>query len=95
MICSQKEIKGKRRVSDIKVGDEPIDLSKKYTVAGNSFLLTEEGNGYTCFKDAKIIMENAGLDNQLLIDYITESLGGTVGQDYADPYGQGRIVIKE
>ena len=90
-----KEIKGKRRVSNIKVGDKPIDMSAKYTVAGNSFLLMEEGNGYTCFKDAKTVMENAGLDNQLLIDYITESLGGTVGQDYCDPYGQGRIVIKE
>ena len=90
-----KEIKGERRVSDIKVGGKPIDVSAKYTVAGNSFLLTEKGNGYTCFDGAKIVQEDAGMDNQLLIDYIVESLGGTVGDDYSDPYGQGRIVIKE
>jgi hypothetical protein len=35
------------------------------------------------------------LDNQVLIDYITETLGGVVGEEYADPYGQGRIVIVE
>lgn len=90
-----KEIKGERRVSDIKVGGKPIDVSAKYTVAGNSFLLTEKGNGYTCFDGAKIVQEDAGMDNQLLIDYIVESLDGTVGDDYSDPYGQGRIVIKE
>ena len=32
------------------------------------------------------------LDNQVLIDYITQSLGGVVGEAYANPYGQGRIV---
>ena len=99
--CEQDEnglmtgIKGKRRVSDIKVGDEPIDPGKTYTVAGNSFLLLNNGNGYSAFDGAKIIAENAGLDNQLLIDYIVETLGGTVGEDYADPYGQGRIVIND
>ena len=25
---------------------------------------------------------------------ITGSLGGVIGEEYADPYGQGRIVIK-
>ncbi len=89
------DIKGERRVSNIKVGDKPLDPKAKYTVAGNVFLLTEQGNGYTCFDDAKIVMEDAGLDNQTLIDYIVDSLGGTVGEDYSDPYGQGRIVINE
>ena len=32
------------------------------------------------------------LDNQVLIDYITETLGGVVGEGYDNPYGQGRIV---
>ena len=33
------------------------------------------------------------LDNQVLITYITESLGGVIGEEYAEPYGQGRITI--
>ena len=35
------------------------------------------------------------LDNQVLIDYITQTLGGEVGGDYVDLTGQGRIVIVE
>ena len=30
-----------------------------------------------------------------LINYIMDELGGVVGEEYADPYGQGRIVIYE
>lgn len=89
------EIKGKRRVSDITVGGKPIDLSAKYTVAGNAYLMTGNGDGNTAFNGAELVNEDAGMDNQLLIDYIVETLGGTVGEDYSDPYGQGRIVIKE
>ena len=35
------------------------------------------------------------IDNQVLINYIVDSLGGVVGDDYADPYGQGRITVIE
>jgi hypothetical protein len=28
----------------------------------------------------------------VLINYITQSLGGVVGEGYTDPHGQGRIV---
>ncbi|MCR5686869.1 MAG: bifunctional metallophosphatase/5'-nucleotidase [Lachnospiraceae bacterium] len=83
-----------RRVSDVKVGGVPIDPAGKYTVAGNSYILIENGNGYTSFDGAELIAENAGLDNQLLIDYIDDSLKGVIGDDYADPYGQGRITIR-
>ena len=31
-------------------------------------------------------------DNQVLINYITNTLGGVVSDAYAEPYGQGRIV---
>ncbi len=33
------------------------------------------------------------LDNQVLITYITEGLGGVIGQEYAEP--QGRIIFVE
>ena len=29
------------------------------------------------------------------MDYITGTLGGVVGEEYAEPYGQGRIVAVE
>jgi 2',3'-cyclic-nucleotide 2'-phosphodiesterase (5'-nucleotidase family) len=88
-------IKGKRRVDNVKVGDEPLDPNKKYTLAGHNYMLLENGDGYTMFDGAPILQDCVKSDNQVLIDYITESLGGEVGEDYSDIYGQGRIKIKE
>ena len=47
------------------------------------------------FKGCKVLQDSVKLDNQVLIDYITETLGGVVGEEYDNPYGQGRIVIVE
>lgn len=46
-------------------------------------------------KGVNIVQENGLLDNQATIEYIREDLGGETGDEYADPYGQGRIVIKQ
>ena len=86
---------GKRRVKNVKVGDNPIDSSKTYTVASINYLLQENGNGITAFDGCKVVQNNQKLDNQILIDYITETLKGEIGDEYKDPYGQGRIVIHD
>ena len=44
------------------------------------------------FNGCKVVKKNVKLDNQVLIDYIVDTLGGVVGEAYANPYGQGRIV---
>lgn len=33
------------------------------------------------------------IDNQVLIDYVRDDLGGVIGSRYAAPYGEGRITI--
>ena len=88
-------IKGSRRVKNVKVGDEPIDPKAKYTVAMHSYMLKEHGDGYTMFDDGEILQDSIKLDNQVLIEYMTETLGGKIGDGYSDPYGQGRITILE
>ena len=47
------------------------------------------------FDDAPMILDEVILDNQVLINYITRAMDGVVGEQYADPYGEGRIVILE
>ena len=47
------------------------------------------------FDGCKVLQECVKLDNQVLIDYITGTLGGSVGEEYDNPYGQGRITIVE
>ena len=64
-----------------------------YTVAGNSYVLLNHGDGFTAFDGAKIVADRIKKDDELLVDYVVDTLGGTVGEQYADPYGQGRITI--
>ena len=82
-------------MQNVKVGNEPLDPEKKYTVAGNDFLLLNQGDGQTAFDKAKVLDANKKQDLQLFTDYIRDTLGGKISDDYADPYGQGRIVIIE
>ena len=87
------EIKGERRVQNVKVGDKPIDPKATYTLACHDYTIQDKGDGYTMFDGAKVIEDRVKLDNQVLIEYITEELGGLIGGQYSDPYGQGRIKI--
>ena len=88
-------IEGERRVKNVLVGGEPIDPEGEYTLAGTNYTLRQNGDGQTAFDGAELLIECVAIDNQLLIDFITETLGGEIGGDYADPYGQGRITIME
>ena len=81
-----------RRVRNVLVGGEPLDPAKIYTLASTDYVLMNNGDGYTMFDGCKVLQKSVKLDNQVLIDYITQSLGGVVGEEYANPYGEGRIV---
>ena len=89
------EISGKRRVSNIKADGKPLDMNGKYTLASHEFMLFDHGDGFTMFDGAPVLKSQVKVDDQALIDYIVQTLGGNVGSDYSDPYGQGRITIKE
>ena len=86
---------GEYRVKNVMVGGEPLDPEKTYTLASNDYMLLNNGDGYTMFDGCTILQQSVKLDNQVLIDYITGTLGGVIGEEYADPYGQGRIVAIE
>ena len=86
-------VEGARRVKNVMVGGEPIDPDKTYTLAGHDYMLLQIADGYTMFRDAPILQNMVKIDNQVLIDYIVDTLGGQIGEEYANPYGQGRIVI--
>ena len=85
-------VSGEYRVKNVKIGDEALDLTKTYTLAGHDHTLLNGGGGMSMFNGCKVVKKNVKLDNQVLIDYIVDTLGGVVGEAYANPYGQGRIV---
>ena len=88
-------VAGEYRVKNVLVNGEPLDLEKTYTLASHNYMLLDNGDGFTMFDGCNVLQDSVKLDNQVLIDYITGSLGGIIGEEYADPYGQGRIVAVE
>ena len=88
-------VEGERRVRNVTVGGEALDPEKVYLVAGPDFLLLNYGGGNTAFRGAIVLREDLKTDTQSLVDYLIDNLGGVIGQQYADPYGEGRIVVYE
>ncbi len=88
-------IEGNRRVKKVRVGDEELDPGKTYSLAGSSYILIDRGDGFTFFENAPVLNDLDLIDHQALIDYLSGTLGGTVGEAYADPFGQGRITVTE
>ena len=96
--CTQDEnglftgVAGEYRVKNVKVGGEDLVLDKTYTLASHNYMLKNAGDGFTMFQNDPILQDEVMIDNQVLINYITGTLGGVVGEQYANPYGDGRIV---
>ena len=85
-------VEGEYRVRNVMVGGEPLDPEKTYTLASHNYMLKNGGDGYSMFAGCKVLQDEVMLDNQVIINYITGTLGGVVGESYAEPYGEGRIV---
>lgn len=88
-------VAGEYRVKNVKVNGEDLQPDKVYTLASLDYILLSNGDGYTMFDGCDVLQESVKLDNQVLLDYITGTLGGVVGEEYAQPYGQGRIIAVE
>ncbi len=95
------KVAGDRRVKDVQVLNSetgayaPIDPNATYTLASHNYMLKSGGDGYTMFgaNNVKILQDEVMVDNEVLINYIKDDLGGVVGQQYANPRGDGRITV--
>ncbi len=86
-------VEGAYRVKDVKIGGKALDLQKKYSMASTNYVLSESGDGMTMFREAKLLKDKFMVDNEILIEYLTKTLKGVVGDVYSNPQGQGRITI--
>ena len=86
-------VDGDYRVQNVMVNGEALDLEKTYTVASHNYMLKQGGDGFTMFQGDNILQDEVMIDNQVLITYIRDILGGTVGEAYSDLFGQGRITF--
>ena len=53
----------------------------------------EGGDGFTMFKDAELLSRTMLVDNEAVMQYIEENLGGVIPESYLHP--QGRMIITE
>lgn len=85
-------VDGAYRVTDVMVGDQPLDVNKTYTLASHNYMLKNGGDGFVMFKTDKLLKDSVMIDNAVLINYIVDELGGNVT---AEQYGEaaGRINI--
>ncbi|MBQ8092556.1 MAG: bifunctional metallophosphatase/5'-nucleotidase [Clostridia bacterium] len=81
-----------RRIRNVLVAGQPIDPNASYKLASHDYQLLNKGDGYTMYDGCEVLQESVKLDNQVLIDYITGTLNGVIGEEYENPYGQGRFV---
>lgn len=86
------KVTGERRVSNVKIGGEPIDKKKTYTVASYLRTLRRGDDGYKMFKECKRTKIASRLDFQILSDYIDNKLKGNIASSYKNPSGQKRIT---
>lgn len=77
------------RVSEILVGGKPLDENKMYSLATSDFLVSRGGDGYTMFKDAKVLINaaDAAKDSDVFEQAIKSSPNQTI-----TPKLEGRIV---
>lgn len=80
-----------QRVTIESVGGKPFDPNAVYTIATNDFMAAG-GDTYYAFKTASANYDLGLPMDEVLMDYITDELGGVIT---ADQYGQpdGRITI--
>lgn len=78
------------RVTIESVGGKAFDLNATYHIAVNNFM-AEGGDTYYVFSQASDVVDTGIVDAEVLISYV-KSLGGVIGEQYANP--QGNITIK-
>lgn len=88
-------VDGEYRVKNVMVGEEPLDPEKTYTVASHNYMLKNGGDGMNMFMECEILLDEVMLDNQALIEYLKTGLNGVVGEQYKEPYGEGRIIAAD
>ena len=83
-------VAGERRVSDVYVGEEKLDLKKNYTLSFDKYI-SDGGDGFSMFTKYEEISVTSKVDNEAFKIYIKDVLNGKIPDIYK--HKQGRINI--
>ena len=85
-------IDGERRVVSASLNGQAIDPEGRYTIAMPKGMLVSGGWSMPVPENAEAAVL-VGTDNECLLNYVQETLAGTIGQKYGNAAGAGRITI--
>lgn len=81
-----------RRVRRVTLHGKAIDPAATYTLVCHSYYLVDGGGRYGMLSKNPVTL--MGLDNEALMEYLQVNLKGSIGKEYADAAGQGRILFQ-
>lgn len=88
--------RGVRRVKNVEILRNgkyvPLDPKGFYKVAGQNFLLKNNGDGNTAFSKSTLILDEIATEKEAVIFYIIDYLEGKLFRPYFRP--QGRIIVE-
>ena len=84
-------VTGERRVSNIKINGEELDLERIYKISLLEFV-ANGGDGYSMFSKYEVTNESLMTDTDAISNYIENNLNGEIPEKYKNH--QGRINIK-
>ena len=85
-------VKGKRKVSNVKINGEDLDLNRIYNVSLNEFV-ANGGDGYFMFTKYEVFYEPLYTDTDSLAYYIKNNLNGRIPAEYKDFKGRINFII--
>ena len=87
-------IDGERRVTGAKLNGQDIDPAGRYTIAMNKSMLLNGAWSMPVPESAEGAVQ-VGIDNECLVSYVRDTLGGTIGEKYASAAGRLAITTGE
>lgn len=87
-------ITGPYRVKNVIIGGKKLELDKKYTLAGSSYILRDGGNGMTMFKNARVLDDASSNETDIFIEYVQNHLNAVIDYENAGTDKEKRITVK-
>ena len=84
-------VKGKRKISNVKINGEDIEPNRLYSITMSEFI-AGGGDGFSMFANFEVFNESLFTDTDALAFYINENLNGAIPSKYKDLQGRINMV---
>lgn len=86
-------VTGPYRVKNVIICGKKLELNKKYTLAGSSYILRDGGNGMTMFKNARVLDDATNNETDIFIEYVQNHLSAVIDYENAETDKEKRITV--